>query len=185
MPVSLFSIDANNSSVLELLHLLDQGANVNEKDSSGYTMLFYSALYNRADLVQALIEKGIDVNAQNLYGSTALNYAFDDLEITDHFETVKVLLRGGADPNIQDSRGFTALMGAISVLDIDSAKELIRVSDVNLENSDGTTALTMACMTDIEDIAYKNNGNFEDADDNDNDNYNDNYEKNLNDICVI
>ena len=49
--------------------------------------------------VKELLDKGIDVNAANTYGATALASAAD----RGHLEVVKLLLERGANPNTQDT----------------------------------------------------------------------------------
>lgn len=58
--------------------------------------------------IKTLLAKGVDVNAKDNYGATALMYAFQD----GHSEIVKTLLDNGADVNAKDNNGKTALMAA-------------------------------------------------------------------------
>ena len=50
--------------------------------------LLAAAKKGDADAVQALLAKGVDVNAKNSYGATALSFAADK----GHLEVVKLLL---------------------------------------------------------------------------------------------
>jgi hypothetical protein len=52
-----------------------------------------------AKAVEALLDKGVDVNSKFRYDATALSYACD----RGHVEVVKVLLNRGANPNVTDT----------------------------------------------------------------------------------
>jgi hypothetical protein len=58
--------------------------------------------------VNALLNEGVDVNAKDKYGYTALMYASKE----GHTETVKALLEKGADVNAKSKKGTTALIVA-------------------------------------------------------------------------
>ena len=53
------------------------------------------------DLVKLLLERGGNVNIQDIYGDTALIWA----SLYGHLDIVKLLLEKGADVNIQDNYG--------------------------------------------------------------------------------
>lgn len=77
--------------------LIDQGANVNAKENSGYTPLhrvIYSKGKDRA-LIQRLIDQGADVNAPGSNGRTPLNSA----AMSDDLDLAKFLIAHGADVN--------------------------------------------------------------------------------------
>ncbi len=64
----------------------------------------------RTEFVQALLDKGVDVNAKDNHGFTALIWAAKG----GHTEAVQALLDKGADVNARDNTGKTALMIAAS-----------------------------------------------------------------------
>ena len=57
--------------------LVKAGADVNAKESAGWTALHYAGLCGSKDIVQALVIAGADVNATNNDGLTALQLAED------------------------------------------------------------------------------------------------------------
>lgn len=92
--------------------LLDAGADLNlgsdEDYEEGTTALMYIAssffASNRAEVIQFLVERGADVNAQNDKGQTALMLA------RENADAVKALIEAGANVNLRDHEGNTAMM---------------------------------------------------------------------------
>jgi ankyrin repeat protein len=70
-------------------------------------LLFDAARRGDVARLQAQLAAGVNINAQNPKGFTALVLASYD----DHLDAAKFLLEAGADPNLQDVTGNTALMG--------------------------------------------------------------------------
>ncbi len=76
-----------------------------------YPKLWGAASTGKLQKVEALIDKGLDVNKRDLSGSTALIHA----SLGGYTDVVKLLLRHGARVNIREkSMGITALSGAAS-----------------------------------------------------------------------
>lgn len=111
-PAFMFAVGEGNYRMAEFLLL--NGASVNVKDISGdNALIYYASNYNAmADekLVDFLISKGIDINAQNNLGKTALMMAAK----RDNDKLVKYLCEKGANVDIKDTNGMTALMWAAS-----------------------------------------------------------------------
>ncbi len=57
--------------------LIENGAQLEEKDNVGDTALMIAAMYDNADALELLLSKGANTNAKNRYGSGALWYAAD------------------------------------------------------------------------------------------------------------
>ena len=74
--------------------------------SGGITPLMYAALYGDTPSARLLLEMGVDPNARNDAGATALLWAVDDPE------TTRLLLERGADPNVRSADGRTPLLVA-------------------------------------------------------------------------
>lgn len=76
---------------------------LNIEDEYG-TLLHAMAELEEYKLVIQMINEGINVNALNCYGSTALHYA---AEANDEI-MVKILLKGGCNPDIRNNGGYKA-----------------------------------------------------------------------------
>ncbi|HEY0665669.1 MAG TPA: ankyrin repeat domain-containing protein [Gallionella sp.] len=91
--------------------LLKAGADVNAAEGRGWTALM-KAMYNHelkrgfADVAQALIDAGADIEAPVTYGVRPLMMAAGYGET----EVVETLLEAGADVTARNEGGFTALM---------------------------------------------------------------------------
>jgi len=100
--------------------------------------LLRAASGNEVGAAQKLLNEGLNVNAADKYGETALMFG------AHHPEMVATLLKAGANVNAQSKRGMTALI--YSMLDYrDGARLLIAAgADVNAKTKHGLTALMMA-----------------------------------------
>ena len=109
--------------------LLNHNADIDAKDSRGYTALMYAAASWGAGnpIIRLLLDAGANVNARNLYRGTALMVATGKY---GHVRTVQLLLDAGANPNLRDKYGRTALWYARSHHAYDSAQELERAGGV-------------------------------------------------------
>lgn len=89
-----------------------------------------SALRGDTNSVKTLLDKGADVNARDMDGNTALDWAAGE----GHVEIVKLLLDRGADVNVKDKMlGFTPLMTATRSGHTEIVKLLLnRGVDVNV-----------------------------------------------------
>jgi hypothetical protein len=85
--------------------LLERGAEVNAKDSSGSTALVGAACSGQTNVVGLLLDNGADINANAMWDGTPLMEAAHD----DKIEVVKLLLARGADISATDGEGQTAL----------------------------------------------------------------------------
>ena len=66
------------------------------------------------EAVKLLIDKGVDVNARNRSGSSALIVA----AYTNRPGVVKALLETGADTDIKNRKGLTALQAAVRAANV-------------------------------------------------------------------
>ena len=93
---------------IECVHILMRaGADITAECSSiNLTPLQYASWWGHDDIVQLLLNHGVDVNQTNADGTFALGYATGKLQP----DVVKLLLRHGADPNQRNLLGWTPLI---------------------------------------------------------------------------
>jgi len=89
-------------------HMLDLGAEPNQKTSLGKTAIMLAAAGGFTDIVKLLANRGADVGARDSYGTTAIIAA----ATAGHAQTTAMLLDYGADPTFKDSSGGSALSNA-------------------------------------------------------------------------
>lgn len=136
----LFSaVKSDSVSTMELL--LDGGSDFKSKkggfDNQMNTLLHTATIWNAMRAAQKIISLGIDVNAPNGLGMTALCYAC----AADNIKMVRFLIENGADVNISDSDGLTLLMKAVR----DGNKSLVSLliesgADVSAQDSQKKTS---------------------------------------------
>ena len=85
--------------------ILDGGAQINASSGGGNTALMEAGHKGLTKVVELLIARGANVDAQNKYGETAL--IVSSLEGAEP-AVVKALLTAGANKDLTDVDGFTA-----------------------------------------------------------------------------
>ena len=94
-------------------------------------------------LIQHLIEKGADVNAQDEYGKPSLLYSAEE----GHSHVVKLLLDAGARPDLSGDSGIAPMHDAAKNGHIGVVQLLLnKGADVNLLTPDGYTPLHAAAI---------------------------------------
>ena len=81
--------------------LLENGANVNAKNSALDTPLFCAINIGNIEMIKLLLEYDIDINAVDSDGDSALHIALNPLNVIDA-EIVEALLQKGANVNVLD-----------------------------------------------------------------------------------
>jgi ankyrin repeat protein len=135
--------------------LLDQGAKANIKNAHGQTLLHQASqskyLCESPNVLQLLLELGLDVNARDKRQETPLHFACS----CGNFETAQVLLNHGAKLNALNADGHTPLHKASQAqrsYSGDSIFDDLRVvrlllehgADVNAQDKDQETPLHVA-----------------------------------------
>ena len=121
--------------------LLKKGADVNQKDESGWPMLMMAIAREYFDVVNCLIDNGVDVNQKDNWGETALMMAVCEGQI----DVVKRLVQKGADVNEQDKNGVTALIIGAAKGNMDEVKCLVDGgAQLDIQDKNGWTALITA-----------------------------------------
>lgn len=111
-PALDFAADGGQLKIAELL--VENGADVNQKDSSGGTALYHAVHFGgvnangehgSVEVAKFLLDKGADVNATFYHHMTALMIAANQRNRT----LVEMLIERHADVNMKDREGDTAL----------------------------------------------------------------------------
>lgn len=135
---------AYDGKIDEVKRLLEDGADVNQAQDTGWTGLMWAARGNQPEALQMLKDKGGDLYAQNKFGSTPLHAAA-------HWgsEACTKLLLDWMDADkidMTNAFGWTALHWAGKGGHPEAAKLLLKAgSDVNARNMKGNTPLHEAC----------------------------------------
>jgi len=138
---------------------LNKFHNMNFKTFKTYSdeeLWFESSRKGYIKTVQHFIDKGIDVNLQSKYGSTALIIA----SFYGKNDVVKLLLQHpNIDVNLQDSYRNSPLIYASFRGDVEIVKNLLQHKDIDisLKNDKGETALNLAETDEIKEL-IKNHG---------------------------
>ena len=99
-----FYVKENNISyVQQLISEHQQFLNFNKIDKNGYTLLTLAVLYSSEDILEYLLQLGIDPNVKDNSGNYPLHYA---LKIHS-FGKVNLLIKYGAKEDVRDSNGKT------------------------------------------------------------------------------
>ena len=152
-PLSL-AVGQGNIPIINLL--IEKGADVNHLNEMGNTLLMEvcrGTIVNRKDqnvIISLLLKSGINLNAKNIYGNSAISYSIN----TKNLKLLKHLLKIGADINILDSNGNTlvhkivllTLFERLKNKELDEIIDLLIATGINLnvKNNDGYTPLHLA-----------------------------------------
>ena len=127
--------------------LLSYGADPNHADACGLAPLYWSVIAKTVTCTQILLAAKANVNAKDIYGSTALCCAVMKSGKADFIE---VLLSYEADIESRDETGRRPIHWATTYDQADALLHLLRRgADINAVTSNGVTALLMA-------ISYRN-----------------------------
>jgi len=134
----------DNGKVKELIR--KEPAYAKSKDEDGGTLLHETisrvvSPRERITIMEMLIERGADVNAQDRTGSTPLHYAWRH----DSYAAVKLLIDNGAKVDIKNNEGDTPLNRIAGRTSADTVILLLsKGADINSKNNDQSTPLMSA-----------------------------------------
>ncbi|HET9843468.1 MAG TPA: ankyrin repeat domain-containing protein [Gammaproteobacteria bacterium] len=132
----------NHQNTLTKL-LINNNADVNEKNLDGNTPLHCALLELNFEMVEHLISEAALVNLQNNEGITPLHYAAK----LGYDSAVDTLLKSSnIDPNLKDKRGENALFYAVKSHNIHAVTALLKNANLNLNsvNNHGETIMHIA-----------------------------------------
>ena len=137
---ALFSAVTRNK-VTEAIDIIEQGADINEKDELGNTPLIKAASRNFADMVEMLINAGAEVNCANDIGQTPLLMWAGVGDV----ETARFVIEHGGDVNKATKAGETPLVWAVRRGHPEMASFLIeKGASPEVNTNDGKTLLAIA-----------------------------------------
>ena len=129
------SVETGRSQIVELLRKNGATAEFSDPpDNNFWTMVGVGNLQS----VKQHLAKGLDINAKNKDGVTALQIA----TLLGQYEIAELLVQKGADVNTKANDGTTALHSAAFLGRYKEAKLLLENRiDANIRNNDGATAI--------------------------------------------
>ena len=161
-------IDTVQTGNLENVRLLvEQGADLDQVDSSGWSPLFWASYGGQLEIAQYLVEQGSTMDKATNYGAAS----------NGHLEVVRYLLEQGADKEKANQLGWTPLHRAAYMGRLEVAKLLMHYgADVNakttLVNCRSTWDIVIPKRSDrpsatSPDVAWTNRKRRKDRDSND------------------
>ena len=144
--------------------LIEAGANYNFKEKSlGKTSLRAAAHFGQTEMVQLLLDKGLDPDVRDDWGWTPLHVAINP-------ETAKALIDGGADIHAKAKDGNEAIHSLVGENMLDSVKYLLSLGvDVDTHGKNNMTPLHQASIfnhIDGAELLIKNGADIKAVDDN-------------------
>lgn len=130
-----------NPFVRELLFSASDYVDIERRDQSNRTPLFYAAGFNAEKVVVKLVGRGANTEAVDHEGRTALHYATGN----GNFLSCKTLLQKGANVNAQNKNGKTPLMWAALYIHLQIFKLLLDSgANTEIKSTRGETAFQLA-----------------------------------------
>ena len=130
-----------NDQSLLIKAFFEAGVSLNGTDQNKKTFLHHAARLGNLELMRVLLDReGIDIEAKDESGTTALSYAVGQ----GNKAIVELLIRKGAKKDTQNSDGITPLQICIELGHAHLVRDLINPALINAVNRDGYTPLHLA-----------------------------------------
>ena len=144
------ALDRRHFHLAQVLHR--SGSSVEPRGREGRTPLHTATFYGNLEMIQVLLDYGVNVNAKTDFGSNALEFASWGDRIVNP-RVARLLLDHGADPNERGLYGLTPLLRASKVGDIEMARLLVEHgASVELQDGAGKTPLDYASEKQHEEV---------------------------------
>ena len=137
---------------MNIVKLLIDHIDINHRFRSERTILMIAIICDEfpLDIIEYIIKAGADVQLKDKFNATALHYLTECT--TNVVDVMRLLIANGADVNAINTRdhGNSPLMMAIEHIRNNSVFDAVKLlilagADVNHKNSQGQTALSVAC----------------------------------------
>ena len=155
--LDIFEAAVTGRADLVRSHLARDASLATAWSPDGYTALHYPAFFGGADVAEALLDAGADVNAasRNAMGARPLNSA----AAGRHLDVSRLLVARGADVNTAEHGGFVPLHQAAEHGDGELAELLLAAgADPGVRLDDGRTAADIALEAGHEGLADRLGG---------------------------
>ncbi|KAM0542210.1 hypothetical protein ACHAPJ_012902 [Fusarium lateritium] len=124
--------------------LVNDGANLDQKDSHSYTPLSYAVKNGSSSTAELLIDSRASLDIRTRFNQTPLHLAV----AKGNLRIMQKLLDHGANIDARFRDGRTALMWAITGTDSEAVRLLInKGANINVKDRSGNTPLSLAAMT--------------------------------------
>jgi len=142
--LSCIQISAYKGDLAKVRSFVEQGIDVDSRDSEGRTALYYAAIQGKRDVVEFLLSRGANVNAKDKdVAFMPLHHAVGG----GHKDVVELLIAKGADVNAKDKYGWTPLDSSVYGGNTDIPELLIEAgANVNSRYGWGQTPLIWAAQ---------------------------------------
>ncbi|MEP6847930.1 MAG: ankyrin repeat domain-containing protein [Acidobacteriota bacterium] len=132
---------------------VNEGFDINQKDSEGRTALHIAVEHGNLDIVRFLLDKKAKVNAKDNDMLTPIWMLTEVGDEETKLEILKLLMRHGGDINIRNEEKETLLMMASDDDNIEVVRILLNAgANPNLKDEDGETALDKTSFEEIKQL---------------------------------
>lgn len=143
-------ISAAFGKISFLEYYMEDQPDLEERDETGATPLFYAAWCDRLNTFEYLLDQGAFITTTNSEGMTCLHAAARNGNV----EMIQMAIDAGIDVNITNNNLETPLFYAVSSGLAEAVRVLIENhAKVNIQNDMGETALHWAALEDLDVIS--------------------------------